>query len=286
MSPSFAQRFLVALVLSLGFAVTVQAAPPRATHVVLVIEENRSFQTIIGSKDAPYINGLAGKGALFTHSFAVTHPSEPNYLALFAGDTEGLTDDSCPHSYTGANLADALTAKGLGFTLYAESLPQEGFADCGTLDKLYRRKHNPVPDFASVPTEADQPFSAFPSDYSKLPTVAYVIPNMMDDMHDGTVPQADAWLKQNLDSYVQWALKNHGLLIVTWDEDDGTQNNQIPTLVIGQDVKPGHYDQKIDHYSVLRTLTDMYHLKPIGHAKQAKPIKSIWVSRFFGHKHK
>ncbi|HEU5399165.1 MAG TPA: alkaline phosphatase family protein [Gammaproteobacteria bacterium] len=286
MTLSFAQRFLVALVLSLGFAATVQAAPPRATHVVVVIEENRSFQTIIGSKDAPYINALAGEGALFTRSFAVTHPSEPNYLALFAGDTEGLTDDSCPHSYTGANLADELTAKGLGFTLYAESLPQEGFADCGTLDKLYRRKHNPVPNFTSVPTEADQPFSAFPADYSKLPTVAYVIPNMMDDMHDGTVPQADAWLKQNLDGYAQWALKNHGLLIVTWDEDDGTQNNQIPTLVVGQDVKPGRYDQKIDHYSLLRTLTDMYRLKPIGHAKQAKPIKGIWVSRFFGHKHK
>ncbi|HET7176063.1 MAG TPA: alkaline phosphatase family protein [Gammaproteobacteria bacterium] len=279
--------FLNATGLALAiFSSVAMAAPPRATHVVLVIEENRSFQTIIGSQEAPYINELAGKGALFTQSFAITHPSEPNYLALFAGDTEGLTDDSCPHSYTGANLADALTAKGLGFALYSESLPQEGFADCGTLDKLYRRKHNPVPNFASVPTEANQPFSAFPADYSKLPTVAYVVPNMMDDMHDGTVPQADAWLKQNLDGYVQWALKNHGVLIVTWDEDDGTQNNQIPTLIVGQDVKPGKYDQKIDHYSVLRTLTDMYHLKPIGHAKQAKPIKGIWVSRFFGHKHK
>lgn len=286
MNLSFPQRFLVALALSLGVAATVQAAPPRATHVVLVIEENRSFQTIIGSKDAPYINELAGKGALFTQSFAITHPSEPNYLALFAGDTEGLTDDSCPHSYTGANLADALTAKGLGFALYSESLPQEGFADCGTLDKLYRRKHNPVPNFASVPTEANQPFSAFPADYSKLPTVAYVVPNMMDDMHDGTVPQADAWLKQNLDGYVQWALKNHGLLIVTWDEDDGTQNNQIPTLIVGQDVKPGRYDQKIDHYAVLRTLTDMYHLKPIGNAKKAKPIGKIWVGGIFSHKHK
>ncbi|HEV2111341.1 MAG TPA: alkaline phosphatase family protein [Gammaproteobacteria bacterium] len=253
------------------------AKPPKAAHVVLVIEENRSFQTLIGSKDAPYINELAGKGALFTRSYAITHPSEPNYLALFAGDTEGLADDSCPHSYTGANLADALSAKGLSFAIYSENLPQQGFADCGTLDKLYRRKHNPVPNFASVPTEANQPFSAFPADYSKLPTVAYVVPNMMDDMHDGTVRQADAWLKQNLDAYLQWALKNHSLLIVTWDEDDGTQDNQIATIVIGQGVKPGRYDQKIDHYSVLRTLTDIYRLKPIGHAAKAKPISGIWA---------
>ena len=269
---------------ALWFPLSAMAAPPRPEHVVLVIEENRSFQVIMQAKDTPYIHQLAEEGALFTQSFAITHPSEPNYLALFAGDTEGLTDDSCPHSYTGANLADALTAKGLSFTLYSEGLPQEGFADCGTLDKLYRRKHNPVPNFASVPTEANQPFSAFPSDYSKLPTVAYVVPNMMDDMHDGTVPQADAWLKQNLDGYVQWALKNHGLLIVTWDEDDGTQNNQIPTLIIGQGVKPGRYDQKIDHYSVLRTLTDMYRLKPIGHAKKAKPITKIWVGGIWHHK--
>lgn len=284
MTSSHAPRLFIALMLSLGFSVCAHAAPPRASHVVLVIEENRSFQAIIGNPEAPYINALASKGALFTQSFAVTHPSEPNYLALFAGDTEGLPDDSCPHRYSGPNLADALMAKGLRFTLYAESLPQEGFTDCATLDHLYRRKHNPVPDFASLPTEVNQPFSAFPQDYSKLPTIAYVIPNMMDDMHDGSVQQADAWLKQNLDGYVQWALKNHGLLIVTWDEDDGTQDNQIPTLIVGQGVKPGRYDQKINHYSVLRTLTDMYHLKPVGHAKQAKPIKGIWFGRIW-HRH-
>jgi len=257
-------------------ASTFGASLPKPAHVVLVIEENRSFQTLIGSKDAPYINELAGEGALFTQSFAVTHPSEPNYLALFAGDTEGLTDDSCPHSYTGQNLADALEAKGLSFAIYSEGLPQEGFADCSTLDKLYRRKHNPVPNFASVPTEANQPFSAFAADYAKLPTVSYVVPNMMDDMHDGTVQQADAWLKHSLDGYVQWALKNHSLLILTWDEDDGTQNNQIATIIVGQGVKPGRYDQHIDHYSVLRTLTDMYKVKPVGHAKETKPIKGIW----------
>ena len=273
-------RILTSVFLAAAFVSSANALGarlPKPAHVVLVIEENRSFQTLIGSKDAPYINELADKGALFTQSFAITHPSEPNYLALFAGDTEGLADDSCPHSYTGANLAEALEAKGLSFAIYSENLPQEGFADCGTLDKLYRRKHNPVPNFASVPTEANQPFSAFPADYSKLPTVAYVVPNMMDDMHDGTVQQADAWLKQNLDGYVQWASKNHSLLILTWDEDDGTQNNQIATIVIGQGVKPGRYDQKIDHYSVLRTLTDMYKAKPIGHTAQAKPISGIWT---------
>lgn len=265
----------VTAVLSCGPA-AFGATLPKPAHVVLVIEENRSFQTLIGSKEAPYTNQLVAEGALFTQSFAITHPSEPNYLALFAGDTEGLADDSCPHSYTGANLADALLAKGLSFVLYSENLPQAGFSDCGSMDKLYRRKHNPVPNFASVAAEANQPFSAFPADYAKLPTVAYVVPNMIDDMHDGTVQQADTWLREHLDGYVQWALKNNSLFILTWDEDDGTQNNQIVTLIIGQGIKAGRYDQKITHYSVLRTLTDMYGMQAVGHAAEAEPITGIW----------
>lgn len=261
---------------ALVFPLSALAVPPRADHVVLVIEENRSFQVIMAAKDTPYIHELSAEGALFTQSFAITHPSEPNYLALFAGETEGLADDSCPHDYQGDNLADALTAKKLGFAIYSENLPQAGFTGCGSDDKLYRRKHNPVPNFATVPGAANQPFSAFPADYAKLPTVAYVVPNMMDDMHDGSVARADSWLKQNLEGYVQWAKTHHSLLILTWDEDDGTQNNQIVTLAVGESVKPGRYDRKIDHYAVLRKLTDMYGLKPIGEAAKAQAVTDIW----------
>ena len=253
-----------------------RAPLPRPAHVVLVIEENRSFQTLIGSKEAPYINQLAQAGALFTQSFALTHPSEPNYLALFAGDTQGLADDSCPHDYSGANLATALAEKKLGFAIYSEDLPAAGFAGCASDNKLYRRKHNPVPNYASVPAEANQPFSAFPSDYAQLPQVAYVVPNMMNDMHDGTVPQADAWLKTHLEGYIQWAKSHHSILVLTWDEDDGTQNNQIATIVIGEGVKPGRYKQHIDHYDVLKTLADMYGVTSPGHAAEGKDIAGIW----------
>ncbi len=141
------------------------AALPKPAHVVLVIEENRSFQTLIGkTKEAPYINELAQQGALLTQSFAITHPSEPTYLALFAGDTQGLADDSCPHDYTRPNLAGALAAQALSFAIYSEDLPTVGFTGCASDNKLYRRKHNPVPNFASVPDEANQPFGNFPGD--------------------------------------------------------------------------------------------------------------------------
>jgi acid phosphatase len=252
------------------------ASLPKAKHVVLVIEENRSNKNMLGNPDAPYINQLVGEGAFLNQSYAIMHPSEPNYVALFSGDTQGLTDDSCPHSYDKPNLGSALLAKGVSFAIYSENLPAVGFTGCGSDDKLYRRKHNPVPDFPAVPATANRPFSNFPADYSKLPVVSFLVPNMMDDMHDGTVAQADTWLRTKMDGYVQWALKNHSLLILTWDEDDGADNNRVMTLVIGQDVKPGRYDRHVSHYDVLRTLTDMYGVKPIGHGTEAKAIDDIW----------
>src|SRR5882672_787683 len=76
---------------------------PRPDHVVIAIEENKAFEAIIGSASAPYINSLAEQGALFISSFALTHPSQPNYLGLFSGSSHGIGDDSCPHSLSGAN---------------------------------------------------------------------------------------------------------------------------------------------------------------------------------------
>ncbi len=91
---------------------------PRPDHVVIVIEENRSFTQIIGNREAHYINGLAKRGMLFTQSYGVTHPSQPNYLALFTGTTRGISSDTCPLELSGDNLASVLNAKGLSFTTF------------------------------------------------------------------------------------------------------------------------------------------------------------------------
>src|SRR4029078_3340408 len=102
----------------------VAAALPTPAHVVVVVEENRSAAGVIGNKSAPYINSLATNGALMTQSFAITHPSEPNYLALFAGDTFGLASDACPVDRGAApNLGSELLAGGQTFTGYSEDLP-------------------------------------------------------------------------------------------------------------------------------------------------------------------
>lgn len=161
------------------------AALPRPAHVVVVIEENHSYSQIIGSSSAPYINSLAAQGASFTNSHAITHPSEPNYLALFSGSTQGVTDDSCPHTFGAANLGAELISAGLTFTSYSESMPSDGYTGCTSGE--YARKHNPWVNFSNVPSASNRTFAAFSSNYASLPTVSVVVPNLLDDMHDGTI---------------------------------------------------------------------------------------------------
>jgi hypothetical protein len=258
---------------------------PRPDHIVIVVEENKSYAQVIGSAAAPYINRLASEGALFTNSYAIAHPSQPNYLALFSGSTHGVSNDDCPISPTGENLASALAKLSLSFAIYSESMPSTGFEGCVSSRNYYARKHNPAVNWQgkNVPAEANMPFDRFPSDFSKLPTVSMVVPNLINDMHDAPSPsaaimQGDSWLKSHMDAYVQWARTHNSLLIVTWDEDDGSSDNHIPTLFVGPMVKRGSYGARIDHYGVLRTVAEMYGLQPPGKAADIAPISGIWTA--------
>jgi hypothetical protein len=248
---------------------------PRVDHIVVVVEENRSFDDIYGNPSAPYINKLMAQGANLVNHYAVEHPSQPNYLDLFSGSNQGVRDDRPNHTFRTDNLAAELIRHGYTFGGYSEGLPKTGYTGPYNLKTGYARKHNPWADFANVPGSVNMPLSAFPRDYAKLPTVSFVIPNLDHDMHDGTVKQADDWLKEHLAGYVGWAQKHNSLLILTWDEDDTSHRNRIPTVIVGPMVKPGDYKAKTNHYNVLRTIGDLYGLSPLGHAKEAKPL-AIW----------
>jgi phosphatidylinositol-3-phosphatase len=256
---------------------------PRPDHIVMVIEENHSYSQIIDSPDAPYMNRLATQGAVFTQSFGVTYPSQPNYLALFSGSTQGITDNSCPHTFTTPNLGHALIAVGLTFAGYSEDLPSVGSLICSV--GLYARKHNPWVNWQDsvangLPVSANVPLTDFPTEYSTLPTVSVIVPNQVNDMHHGNNPEAiqtgDRWLREHLDAYVQWAQEHNSLLIVTWDEDNKKENNRIVTLFVGPMVQTGRYEQRITHYNVLRTIEDLYGLPHAGASADAAPIVPIW----------
>jgi acid phosphatase len=247
-------------------------------YVQVVIFENESYDDVIGSSQAPYITGLSKTWANMTQSFAITHPSEPNYLALFSGSTQGVDSDACPVSFKTESLGSQLLAKKISFTGYAESMPSEGFTGCYAVPDsypsgyLYFRKHNPWVDFTKIPAKYNQ---VYPGPLSSPPSrFTWITPNMCDDMHDCAISDGDTWASKNLPNLIAWDEANDGLLILTFDENDGSAGNQIPTILIGN-VNPGQYSQAINHYSVLRTIEDIFGLKPLGEAAKATPIQGV-----------
>lgn len=229
------------------------SAVPAFDHIVVVVMENHRLSQVIGSPEAPYLNSLARSGANLLNAHGVTHPSQANYLVLFSGDTHGVRDDRCPLSLDGPNLASQLHAAGKTFVGYAEDLPAQDPATC--YRGAYARKHNPWVNFGNVPATVNQPFTAFPADYTRLPHLAFVIPNQDNDMHNGSVALGDRWLREHLQGYAHWARMHNSLLIVTFDEDDSsTPDNLIPTVFYGAHVKTGEVHERVDHYRLLATL--------------------------------
>lgn len=254
-----------------------RAAAPPPDHIVVVIFENKHRTSVMGSGQAPYLDKLATKGASMTHSYGVTHPSQPNYLALFSGSTQGVTGNGCPLDFRKANnLGHQLRKSGRSFIGYAESLPRTGFRGCSS--GRYERKHNPWVNFGTLPASTNRPFSDFPQDYRKLPTVSFVSPNMCNDMHDCSIRTGDRWMKKHFDRYARWAPRHNSLLIVTFDENAGGTVKSIPTIIVGANVRPGVYGERLDHYDMLRTIEDMYGLPALGRAASASPLKTIWKS--------
>lgn len=253
-----------------------QTRLPRPDHIVVVIEENKSFAEIAGSPDAPYIHHLMKAGANLTAYHAVSHPSQPNYLALFSGSTQGVTSDSCPHQFTSKSLGGELISAHLRFAGYSEDLPGAGYTGCTNVMQTYARKHNPWVNFQDVPAKENLPAENFGLNFAKLPTVSFLIPNLIHDMHSASIGAGDEWLKNHVQPYVEWAMSHNSLLIVTWDEDDESSDNHIPTFLVGPMVNQGNYGATYNHYNLLRTIEDFYHLAPLAESKKVRPITGMW----------
>lgn len=281
---------------------TAAAAPPRYDHVVIVVEENRTIGQIIGDTvNAPYITVLANSGVQMNAMFAIEHPSQPNYFQLFSGSNQGVLDDSLPtdlsatpnatYPFRTPNLAAGIIAAGFTFAGYSEQLETAGPTDWADYDPhsathpgvYYRRKHNPWANWVTkvspalpnqLPPTVNRAFSQFPTNFNLLPTVSFVVPNQLHDMHDGSRKEGDDWLRDNLSTYAAWAKTNNSLLIVTWDEDDYNEDNQIPTVFYGASLRDGTaVTGTWTLHNLLRTLEDMYGLP--SHAGAASQVRSI-----------
>ncbi|GMT45615.1 MAG: acid phosphatase [bacterium] len=301
------------LLFSLGFTLSPKSTShkqsiklPVYSHIVIVIEENKDYDQIIGNPAAPYINNVLRKeGANFTNMYAEEHYSEGNYFWLFSGNDQGVGHlDIIPtrknnknYPFKTCNLGEQLIRKGYTFKGYSESLPAIG--DTISRAGYYARKHVPWVSFANIPngktieSSSNLQFKQFPKDFNKLPTVSFVVPNLIKDMHNGRPPKSvkdgDEWLKENLNDYYQWAKTHNSLLIITFDEnsdkthywgftDPARKNpaiqNRIPTLFAGAHIKPGNYAEGkgITHVNILRTIEAMYGLQKCGY-QQTNALK-------------
>ncbi len=269
----------VGLWVGIGGTANAAGSVPTPDHVVVVVMENHAYNQIIGSSSAPYINSLKDGGAVLTDSYAITHPSQPNYFTLFSGDTQGITDDGCytPGFSSAPNLASELADAGKTWASYNESLPSQGSTTCSDGD--YAQKHNPWFGFSNVPTSSAMTFDQFPTDFSTLPQVSFVTPNLCSDMHDCSVSSGDTWIQDHLSAYADWAKSNNSVLMLTFDEDNRLAGNKIATVLYGQPVTPGSSSNSTyNHYSILRTIEDMYGTSHAGNAASAPDITGIWAS--------
>jgi hypothetical protein len=229
-SPAPAARSAVALQTDIPAPTAWPADLPVYDHILIIVEENKDYEQIIDSKNASYINDVLRKeGASLTQIYAEEHHSEGNYFWLFSGSNQnvGFTDKIPGIGLKARNLGAEMIRTQRTFKGYSEDLPAIGsrVRESG----LYARKHVPWISFSNIPdgrTIADSSNlrfkEDFPSDYNSLPTVSFVIPNLVHDMHNGSIPSSiiagDMWLKEHIDSYYKWAKQHNSLLILTFDE--------------------------------------------------------------------
>ena len=279
--------FCIVLLLIQQFTIPSFGIIPHPTKVVVLVLENHGYSQIVGSHAAPYINNLINDSltALFTQSYGLAHPSQPNYLHLFAGSNLGVTNNNVPPNtpFTAPNLGGYLINASRTFIGYSEDLPSVGYL--GASSGNYTRKHSPWVHWQGasvngIPDSLNQPFSAFPADYNLLPDVSFVIPGNDNNMHDGSDPgrisTCDTWIQNNLDGYIQWAKVNNSVFILTYDEDDNLSSQRILTLFSGEMVRAGSYSNHIDHYNILRTIEDFFNLPYAGASATAATIDYCW----------
>jgi len=271
-------------------------AIPQFNHVVLIVFENKEYDSVIGNSDAPVINQLAVDNTLLASFYAPTHPSLPNYVALIGGDTYGYTTNCiyCPVKAT--NLADLIEANGRSWITYQEGMSKD-CAVSGTQGQ-YAAKHNPFLYFNSILYDrkrcADhvEELSSLPDDEANgnLANFIFITPNLCNSGHDCGIKESDTWVKEKLPP-LQDSLQQQGsdyLIVLTWDEGETNKSccglpaeagGHIATILISPHAKKNFIDDTpYPSYSLLRTISEDWGLPLLGHAAddQTSLILAPW----------
>jgi len=254
------------------------AIPDKPAHIFFVWLENHGYNSIIGSSNAPYINSLIKRGTLFTNTYALTHPSQPNYIRFFSGAYNGITNDNCIITpLKTINMFSVLNEKGISMRWVNESLPYMGSTVCEAYP--YVKKHNPMASFSQDSSYANKTFTYLKlqdtSTFRKLANVVCISPNMLHDMHDGTILQSDSWLRANFSKLIDWCMINNSIFVAYYDESETASDNRLPVIMLGQHVKQNYLaTSHYDHYNWTLTVTSMFGVAKT--AWQANP--KAWVN--------
>lgn len=266
-----------------------RAAAPHHDRVVVVVMENKSYDEV---RSLPYISSLLAQGATLSNSVAIRHPSQPNYFALWGGNTLGITNDNCPapgSPFLSQNLGQMCETHGLTWRAYSENLGAVGSTACSfdgnTSTGLYTRKHDPWTYYLNVNHLNERPYPDLAADIAggTLPNLVFIIPNNCHNTHNSSTPgcglaDGDAWLAANLPAVIA-ALGPGGLLVLTWDEDDSSANNHILTALVGPLVIPGAVsDQAVNHYTIVRMICEALGFPTFERATAEASIVNVWKS--------
>jgi phosphatidylinositol-3-phosphatase len=273
-----------------------EPTPPMYQHVIWIWMENHSFSDIIGNtSQAPFINTLAGECGLATNYHNITHPSLPNYVGATSGlALSGLTQFStdCNPGTLCSTSAPSIFGQGESWKAYQESMPGNCFkSNSGE----YAVRHNPPPYFTSLATcgSFDVPYTQLATDLANntLPAFSFITPNLIDDMHDGTIKQGDTWLSTELPKILSSSAYTSGTtaVFVTWDEGTGgstrancagntTDNScHVATIVVSPSTVAGSTSTTLfNHYSLLGTTEQLLGEPLLGQAASNPTMTSAF----------
>ncbi len=285
-------------------------ATSASPHILVVLMENHGAGAIIGNPAAAFENSLAKQYATLTNWTAVDHPSAPNYLALTTGQDDGRAGRSdcsptfprlTPCDAVGNNLGVQLAAAGIPSAWYAEDLKGNGCSVANAESGNNDVNHEPwayLPTWQAAPRACREAglTTRSPNDSQliaalrspRAPDFVWITPNLTDDTHNGSVAQGDHYLR-NLVGDVQrtsW-YQDAGTIVITYDEDEGESNPRgycthpvvlapvgdhcIATFVVSRrDKGVGRVSAAGDHFGMLRSIEEAYHLPRLHHAGSSR----------------
>ena len=267
-------RFVTAAIVAgslLGTGCGQPAAPAAiASHVFVIVMENK---TPAEALTGPFTASLAARYGVAENYRATTHPSVPNYLALTSGSTWGVTDDSY-HSLPKKDIGSQLTAAGISWRAYMQGFQSGG---CLTSPLPYDPGHNPFAFYGGGCPASVVPMTLLSADLAgATPRFAWLGPDLCNDEHSCSVSVGDAWLRQAVaEVMASSAWVNHGVLFVTWDEDDGSGDNHVLTLVIAPGLGHRVSQAAYDHYSLLASIEHLLGVAGLGQAASASPMLDL-----------